>query len=135
MTRLPLGTAREKSWPTRSRSSDTHLRPLQNKQYKEIARAIGRPMESVMAAFDFIRTLDPKPGARYNQTDAKLIEPDAAFVKHGDEWLVMMNEDDVPQLAAESDIQALLHQRRRGERCSQLRERALQVRDPAHQEH
>jgi RNA polymerase sigma-54 factor len=87
----------------------SHLRPLQNKQYKEIARAIGKPIESVMSAFDFIRTLDPKPGARYNQTDAKLIEPDAAFVKHGDEWLVMMNEDDVPQLRLNPTYKRLLH--------------------------
>ena len=87
----------------------THLRALQNKQYKEISRAIGKPVESVMQAFDFIRTLDPKPGARYNQTDAKLIEPDAAFVKHGDEWLVMMNEDDVPQLRLNPTYKKLLH--------------------------
>jgi RNA polymerase sigma-54 factor len=87
----------------------THLRALQNKQYKEISKAIGKPIESVMAAFDFIRTLDPKPGARYNQTDAKLIEPDAAFVKHGDEWLVMMNEDDVPQLRLNPTYKRLLH--------------------------
>jgi RNA polymerase sigma-54 factor len=88
---------------------NTHLRALQNKQYKEISRAIGRPVEAVMAAFDFIRTLDPKPGARYNQTDPKLIEPDAAFVKHGDEWLVMMNEDDVPQLRLNPTYKKLLH--------------------------
>ena len=87
----------------------THLRALQNKQYKEISKAISKPIEAVMAAFDFIRTLDPKPGARYNQTDAKLIEPDAAFVKHGDEWLVMMNEDDVPQLRLNPTYKRLLH--------------------------
>src|SRR6185312_8365060 len=39
-----------------------------------------------------------RPGQRYNKTQARLIEPDVAFVKHGDEWLVMMNEDDIPQL-------------------------------------
>src|SRR5207248_5373084 len=48
-------------------------------------------------------------GARYNQTDPRLIEPDAAFVKHGDEWLVMMNEDDVPQLRLNPTYKKLLH--------------------------
>jgi RNA polymerase sigma-54 factor len=28
----------------------------------------------------------------------RLIEPDVAFVKHGDEWLVIMNDEDLPQL-------------------------------------
>lgn len=77
---------------------DQHLRGLQNKQYKEIARAIGRPVEAIQPALEFIRTLDPRPGLRYNKVQARLIEPDVAFVKHGDEWLVIMNDEDLPQL-------------------------------------
>ena len=77
---------------------DNHLRGLQNKQHKEIAKAIGRPIEAVQQALDYIRTLDPRPGLRYNKVQARLIEPDVAFVKHGDEWLVIMNDEDLPQL-------------------------------------
>jgi RNA polymerase sigma-54 factor len=77
---------------------DQHLRGLQNKQHKEIAKAIGRPIEAVQGALDYIRTLDPRPGLRYNKVQARLIEPDVAFVKHGDEWLVIMNDEDLPQL-------------------------------------
>ncbi|HEY6338629.1 MAG TPA: RNA polymerase factor sigma-54 [Candidatus Sulfotelmatobacter sp.] len=77
---------------------DQHLRALQNKQHKEIARAIGRPPEAIEQALNYIRTLDPRPGLRYNKTQPRLIEPDVAFVKHGDEWLVIMNDEDLPQL-------------------------------------
>jgi len=77
---------------------DQHLRALQNKQHKEIARAIGRPLEAIENALNYIRTLDPRPGLRYNKTQPRLIEPDVAFVKHGDEWLVIMNDEDLPQL-------------------------------------
>jgi len=77
---------------------EQHLRGLQNKQYKEIGKAIGRPMEAVQAALEYIRTLDPRPGLRYNIVQPRLIEPDVAFVKHGDEWLVIMNDEDLPQL-------------------------------------
>ena len=77
---------------------DQHLRALQNKQHKEISKAIGRPIEAVQTALDYIRTLDPRPGLRYNIVQARLIEPDVAFVKHGDEWLVIMNDEDLPQL-------------------------------------
>jgi RNA polymerase sigma-54 factor len=77
---------------------DKHLREVQSKQYREIGRAIGRPLEAVVQAVDLIKTLDPRPGQRYNKTEPRLIEPDVAFVKQGDEWLVLMNEDDVPQL-------------------------------------
>ncbi len=77
---------------------DQHLRGVQNKQHKEISKAIGRPVEAIQAALEYIRTLDPRPGLRYNKVQARLIEPDVAFVKHGDEWLVIMNDEDLPQL-------------------------------------
>ncbi len=87
---------------------DQHLRALQNKQHKEIARAMSRPIEAVPAALDYIRTLDPRPGVRYNKIQPRLIEPDVAFVKHGDEWLVMMNDDDVPTLRLNPAYRKLL---------------------------
>jgi len=87
---------------------DHHLRGLQSKQHKEIGKAIGRPIEAVQAALDYIRTLDPRPGLRYNKVQPRLIEPDVAFVKHGDEWLVLMNDDDVPQLRLNPAYKRLL---------------------------
>ena len=89
--------------------ADTHLHELQNKQYKEISKAIGRPLEAVMEAIEFIKTLDPRPGLRYNKVEPRLIEPDVAFVKQGDEYLVLMNEDDVPQLRLNPAYRKLLH--------------------------
>jgi RNA polymerase sigma-54 factor len=87
---------------------DHHLRALQNKQHKEIAKAIGRPIEAIQQALEYVRTLDPRPGQRYNKSQPRLIEPDVAFVKHGDEWLVMMNEDDVPTLRLNPAYKRLL---------------------------
>ena len=89
---------------------DKQLHFLQNKQYKEIAKAITRPMEAVIQAHEFIRTLDPKPGLRYNKTEPKLIEPDVAFVKHGDEYLVLMNDEDLPQLRVSPTYRRMLNQ-------------------------
>ena len=87
---------------------DQHLRAVQNKLFKEIARAIARPVEAVQTALDYIRTLDPRPGLRYNKGQTRLIEPDVAFVKHGDEWLVVMNDEDVPQLRLNPAYKRLL---------------------------
>jgi RNA polymerase sigma-54 factor len=87
---------------------DQHLKALQNKQHKEIARAINRPVEAVQEALDYIRTLDPRPGLRYNKVQPRLIEPDVAFVKHGDEWIVIMNDEDVPTLRLNSSYKKLL---------------------------
>jgi RNA polymerase sigma-54 factor len=87
---------------------DQHLRAVQNKQHKEIARALGCPPEAVDQALTYIRTLDPRPGLRYNKVQPRLIEPDVAFVKHGDEWLVIMNDEDVPQLRLNPAYKRLL---------------------------
>jgi RNA polymerase sigma-54 factor len=87
---------------------DQHLRAVQNKQYKEISKAISRPVEAVQTALDYIRTLDPRPGLRYNKVQPRLIEPDVAFVKHGDEWLVIMNDEDLPQLRLNPAYKKLL---------------------------
>jgi RNA polymerase sigma-54 factor len=87
---------------------DQHLRAVQLKQLKEIGKALNRTIEAVQSALDYLRTLDPRPGLRYNAVPARLIEPDVAFVKHGDEWLVMMNEEDVPQLRLNPAYKRLL---------------------------
>jgi DNA-directed RNA polymerase specialized sigma54-like protein len=87
---------------------DQHLHAVTLKQFKEIARAVGRPVEAVQAALDYVRTLDPRPGLQYNKTPARLIEPDVAFVKHGDEWLIIMNDEDMPQLRLNPAYKRLL---------------------------
>ncbi len=87
---------------------DQHLHALQNKHYKEVAKVMGRPVEAVMQAMDFIRTLDPRPGLRYNKVETRLIEPDVAFIKQGEEYLVLMNDEEVPQLRLNSSYRRLL---------------------------
>jgi RNA polymerase sigma-54 factor len=77
---------------------DKHLHLLQLKQMREIGRAMGKSLERVERSLALIRTLDPKPGLRYNVGETRLIEPDVAIIKQGDEYLVVMNDDDLPQL-------------------------------------
>jgi RNA polymerase sigma-54 factor len=78
--------------------ADKYLHMLQNKQIREIGRAMSKSMERVERCVVLIRTLDPKPGLRYNVPETRLIEPDVAIIKQGDEYLVVMNDDDMPQL-------------------------------------
>jgi RNA polymerase sigma-54 factor len=85
-----------------------HLKLLQNRQHKEIAKALGETIEVVEAAIATIRTLDPFPGQRYNKTQARLIEPDVFIVKSGDEYVATVNEDDLPQLRLNPSYRRLL---------------------------
>jgi RNA polymerase sigma-54 factor len=87
-----------------------HLEHVQNKQYKEIARALDRPLPAVERALDLIRTLDPRPGQRYNASEPRLIEPDVAFIKVDDDYRVVMNEDGLPQLRLSRHYRRMLNE-------------------------
>jgi RNA polymerase sigma-54 factor len=87
----------------------THCLPLlQKKDMRELTRSCGRTAEEVNAAVDFIRTLDPRPGQRYNQSETRLIEPDVAFVKRDDQYVVLMNEEDMPTLRLNQSYRKML---------------------------
>jgi RNA polymerase sigma-54 factor len=88
---------------------DSHLVQIQNKQFKEVAKALNCTIERVNECMEkLIRRLDPKPGLRYNKVETRLIEPDVAFVKQGDDYLVVMNDEDLPQLRLNPTYKKLL---------------------------
>ncbi len=89
---------------------DKHLSLLQKRDPRELSKAVGKPVELVQQATEFIRTLDPRPGQRYNRSDARLIEPDVAFVKRGDEYVVVMNDEDLPSLRLNQGYRRMLTQ-------------------------
>lgn len=89
---------------------DKHLSLLQRRDPRELSKALGRSVEETQQAIDFIRTLDPRPGQRYNRVDARLIEPDVAFVKRGDEYVVVMNEEDLPTLRLNQGYRRMITQ-------------------------
>jgi RNA polymerase sigma-54 factor len=77
---------------------DRHLHLLQKRDLKDLARAATISTEEAHAGMEFIRTLDPRPGRLYNREQTRLIEPDVVFLKRGGEWVVSMNEEDLPSL-------------------------------------
>jgi len=89
-----------------------NLALLQKKDMRELMRSCARSVEEVQAAVDFIRTLDPRPGQRYNQSETRLIEPDVAFVKRDGEYVVVMNEEDMPTLRLSHAYRKMLREKK-----------------------
>lgn len=87
---------------------DRHLPLLEKRDTRGIVRLLHEPHEIVEHAIAFIRTLDPRPGQRYNQFETRLIEPDVAFVKRDEEYVVVMNEEDLPALRLNSGYRRML---------------------------
>lgn len=77
---------------------DKYMKLLELKQFKEMARVLGRPMEHIEIALDVIRHLDPKPGLRYSGPGARVVEPDVYIIKDSDNYIIELNDEDLPQL-------------------------------------
>ena len=88
-----------------------HLALLQKKDMREMVRLCQRPVENIHLAIELIRQLDPRPGQRYNLTETRLIEPDVAFVKREDEYVVVMNEEDMPSLRLNKTYRRMLREK------------------------
>jgi RNA polymerase sigma-54 factor len=85
-----------------------HLKLLETKQMKEIAKLLGRPLEHVQVAANVIRHLDPTPGLRYSGEGAQKVEPDVYIFKDGDDYIIELNDDDIPQVRLNPEYRRLL---------------------------
>jgi RNA polymerase sigma-54 factor len=87
---------------------DRHLYLLQKRDLKDLSRATQVSLEEAHLGMEFIRTLDPRPGRVYNREQTRLIEPDVVFLKSGGEWVVAMNEENLPSLRLSSRYRRML---------------------------
>jgi RNA polymerase sigma-54 factor len=85
-----------------------HLRLLETRQFKELAKLLGRPMEHVDIAVAMIQHLNPRPGLRYSGPGARVVEPDVYFIKDGEDYIIQMNDEDVPQLRLNAQYRRML---------------------------
>lgn len=85
-----------------------HLKLLETRQYQQLGKVLGRPPEHIQIAVDVIRHLDPAPGLRFASQGARQVEPDVYIEKDGDEYLITLNEDDIPQLRLNGDYKRML---------------------------
>jgi RNA polymerase sigma-54 factor len=85
-----------------------HLRLLETRQYKEIAKLMGRPLDHVEIAVKMIHHLNPRPGLRYSGVGARVVEPDVYFIKDGDDYIIQMNDEEVPQLRLNAQYRKML---------------------------
>jgi len=85
-----------------------HLRLIETRQYRELAKVLGRPPEHIEIAVKAIKRLNPRPGLRYSGPGARLVEPDVYFTKDGDNWVIQMNDEEVPQLRLNAQYRKML---------------------------
>ncbi len=75
-----------------------HLPLLESKRYDKIAKDLGVTIEEVVAAANYIATLEPKPGRNFGEGDIRYITPDVFVQKIGDELVITLNDEGLPRL-------------------------------------
>ncbi len=75
-----------------------YIEDLENRRYQQIARSEQVSLDEVLAAAKLISGLDPRPGSQYSQDEVHYILPDIFVYKIGDEYVVMLNDEGLPNL-------------------------------------
>jgi RNA polymerase sigma-54 factor len=76
--------------------------------FKELAKALNRPAEHVEIAVAMIRGLNPRPGIRFSGPGARTVEPDVYYIRDGDDFIIQMNDDELPQLRLNAQYKKML---------------------------
>ncbi len=86
-----------------------YLDDLQQNRLPAIEKKSGLSMECIKEAMEHLRRLDPRPGARYAETNAQYVLPDLIVEadEHG-EYTVRLLDEHTPQLSISKHYQRLL---------------------------
>ena len=85
-----------------------HMKMLEARQFKELGKLMGRPQEHIDIAVAAIRRLNPRPGVKYSGSNNRTVEPDVYYIRDGEDFIIQMNDDDLPQLRLNSQYKRML---------------------------
>src|SRR5947209_16006939 len=74
----------------------------------QLARVTGRPPQHIQIALGVIRHLDPAPGLRFSSGGARQVEPDVYISKDGEDYVITLNDDDIPQLRLNGEYRRMV---------------------------
>ena len=91
-----------------ARIADGQLELLGRKKFAEIASALRVSQDDVREAGALIASLNPKPGRAFAGESAQVLAPDVIIERIGDEFVVSLVRDSVPQLRISRTYRDLL---------------------------
>jgi RNA polymerase sigma-54 factor len=87
---------------------NTHLEDLQTKNFDKIAHELGVSVDEVSQASKIIVNLEPRPARDYSDEPPQYVVPDIYIVKLEGEYLVVLNEEDLPILKLNQEYQNMM---------------------------
>jgi len=96
------------------------LKDLESKNYGIIARKLRASIDEVANAAHVITSLEPRPSRGYQQDEIKFVVPDVSVERNSHDYVVYLNDEDVPRLRLNALYQRLAGQE--GEAGEQTRQ-------------
>ncbi|AKL94698.1 RNA polymerase sigma-54 factor RpoN [Clostridium aceticum] len=87
---------------------EEYLEEVAQNKYPYVAKQLGVDAGEVQEICDLIRTLEPKPGRKFASVSNNYIVPDAAIKKIGNEYIIMLNDKNLPSLTIREDYRKLI---------------------------
>ncbi|GBF35518.1 RNA polymerase sigma-54 factor RpoN [Desulfocucumis palustris] len=88
-----------------------HLMDLAKGKLSRMAQTLGVPVQEIQRVADYIKTLDPKPGRNFtNSNETRYIVPEIVLEKVGGEYVILVNDTSVPRLTINSTYRSVLSQ-------------------------
>ncbi len=75
-----------------------HLQELEEHNFQALAKKFELSKDEVMQYLEIIKSLDPRPGSSFSNDDTFYVIPDAFVYKIDQEFLIMLNEEGLPDL-------------------------------------
>jgi RNA polymerase sigma-54 factor len=86
----------------------SHLSDLQTKNYHKIAQELSSTVEEVANAARIIVNMEPRPARDYSDEPPQYVVPDVYVVKLEGEYVVVLNEDELPMLKLNREYQGMM---------------------------
>ena len=93
---------------------EKYLELLAARDYVKLRRLTGADDDALKAAHALITRLNPRPGARFAQSEARYITPDVMVKKLKGKWTAYINPDAYPRLRINRLYAEILSRQRRG---------------------
>lgn len=91
------------------RMIDAHLEDLQTKNYDKIAHELGATVDEVSQAAEIIVNMEPRPARDYSDDPPQYVVPDIYVVNMEGEYVVVLNEEDIPVLTLNRQYQKMMN--------------------------
>lgn len=87
-----------------------HLDALGRRKFQDIARQLHATVSDVQEAAEAISQLEPRPGRQFSVEPEQIVLPDVLVEKDGDDYVISVNDSDIPKLRVGDNYKDMLSQ-------------------------